>query len=148
MADSKTKTPTPVERVAELELQLSTVNGDLVKARENVTDLTGKLQKSEGDLITRNSELLTERKEHSESKLKLQTAEADFNSEKTKYDALKADFDSKVQTEAAKLAAANGLKPAAAAPAAKPGSTEEAPDKSKMTANELIAGDIKAATTR
>jgi hypothetical protein len=148
MSEPKAKTPTPVERVAELETLLSKSTTDLMLAQQAVTDLTAKFQKSEGDLTARTNELLADRREHSETKLKLQTAEANFGTEKAAHDKLKGEFEARVQTEAAKIAAANGHAAATAAVAAKSGAVVDAPDKSKMTANELIAGDIKAANTR
>ncbi len=150
MADKPSSTkPTPMAEIEDLRTQLATVTGERDAARQSLADGTAKFQKSEADLTARTDELLAERRQHSETKLKLQTAESDLAAEKKAHEALKTAGEEKVQTEAAKIAAANGHPaPVAAAPAAKPGETEQAPDKSKMSANELIAGDIAAATKR
>lgn len=147
--EPKVKTPTPVERIGELETQLTTAVSERDIARTSLAEIGPKFQKSETDLTTRTDELIGERRAHSETRLKLQKAESDYAEAKTAHDKLKSDFDSRVQVEAAKVAESNGFrKPIATAAATKPGETTEAPDKSKMTATELIAGDIKAATTR
>ena len=142
--ESKPKAPTPVERVAELETQLAKANELLGTATQGLADSAAKFQKSETDLTARTDELLAERRAHSETKLAHQKAESDFTTEKAAHDALKADFQSKVQVEAAKIAANNGHAAAPAAPAASPGAVADAPDKTKMSASELLANGFKA----
>lgn len=141
--EPKVKVPTPVERVGELETQLATANSERDSARTSLAEIGPKLQKSEMDLTARIDELIVERRAHSETRLKLQKAESDYAEVKSAHDKLKADFDSKVQVEAAKIAAANGHPAALAAAATKPGEMAQAPDRMKMTGVELIAQSLK-----
>jgi chromosome segregation ATPase len=147
--EPKAKVPTPVERIGELENQLAASNSERDAACTSLAEIRPRFQKSETDLTARTDELIAERRAHSETRLKLQKAESDYAEVKTAHDKLKADVDGKVQVEAAKIAESNGFKkPVQTAPATKPGETAEAPDKSKLSANELIASDIKATITR
>ena len=130
--------------IADLQNQLAKSNELLATALQGATDFTAKFQKSETDLTTRTDELVAERRQHSETKLKLQTAEGDLATEKAAHEKLKIGTEEKVQAEAAKIAAANGHpSPAAAAPAAAPGAVAEAVDKTKLSGIELLAMSLK-----
>ena len=142
--EPKAKVPTPVERIGELETQLATAISERDTARTALGEMTPKFQKSEADLIARADDLLAERKLHAENRLKLQKAESDYAEAKAALDKRNTEFDAQVQTAAAKIAAENGFKkPIDTAAAKKPGETQEAPDRLKMSGVELIAQSLK-----
>jgi chromosome segregation ATPase len=125
---AKPATKTPVERVAELEASILTLTGERDTARTDLTAMTGKYNTAQAEVTTKTNELTEERRQHADTKAKLQTAEGNFNAEKAAHDTLKTDFNGKVNTEAARIAAANSHTPAPTAPAGNPqGKIEDKP---------------------
>src|ERR1043166_7161975 len=123
-----TKTPTPVQRIADLETQLQTVTAERDQhkglAEKAGTDLKAEqtAHTATKDSLTKvTNELTTEKQSHADTKATLQKAQTDLTAKTGEYDTLKKDFDSRVQAEAARIAAENGHKPLPAAAAKKAG---------------------------
>jgi chromosome segregation ATPase len=142
-ASKPEKPATPIAEIEDLRTQLATANSDLGIARQSLSDITTRFQKSESDLTARTDELVTERRLHSEAKLKLQTAETDLAAEKSAHETLKTDTQANIDKKAAEIAAGNGHAAAPAAPAAAPGALAEEVDKTKLTGVELLAMSLK-----
>ena len=86
------------------------------------------------------TDLTTEREAHAQPKAKLATAETNLTTEKAAHDKLKGEKDTKVQTEAARIAAANNHAPVVVPTAQKPG--EVADGRSALHGRGRIAAAI------